>query len=671
MKSLLKWFIIIGGVLFTLIITAAFIIPQFIDTKKYKPIIERKVAQATGRSFTFGDDIDVSVFPWVGVKLTDLHFGNPKMFQDKDMVSVESFEVRLKVIPLLSRKIEVKTFVLDSPKIYLEKLKDGRANWQGIGAKHGGIKEKQEQKGRSVQDRRLPIQGLKVGSFSITNGQLIYRDQSTKYEKAVTDMRLNLTNISLDSPFGIKFGARIDGKPISLEGKAGPIGKEPGKGTIAMDLVLKALDVLHVKLNGSVIDPATSRIIDLKIDIASFSPRKLMASLNLDFPIKTGDPMVLDAVAFKAHLKGNKNSISFFDGVLNLDDSNLGFTATAKEFDKPNLEFDLQLDQIDLDRYLPDPPPEKASSHKNRDTEDTEKKKTDYDPLRNLLADGKIMVGEVKVKGAIVEDIVVHIMAENGIITMDPLDMKLYQGSVASSVKLNVQQNDPAANVNLDVIGIQVAPLIKDTVDKELIEGAMKANLKLSMKGDALDIIKKSLNGQGQILFTDGAIFGIDLADSVRNVQTRLGIGEKPKEKLRTDFAELEIPFTVNNGIVNTIATHLVSPLIRVITAGDIDLVQELLNLRIEPKFVATLKGQGDAKERSGLMVPVLVTGNFTSPKIRPDLKRMLSVGEVPLNAGELKKQVLGSGKEYGKLALPDKKQAPKKVTGLLEGFTN
>ena len=63
MKSIIKWLFIFGGVFIVLIIAAVIIIPQFIDVKKYKPVIEQKVAEATGRAFTLGDDIDLSIFP--------------------------------------------------------------------------------------------------------------------------------------------------------------------------------------------------------------------------------------------------------------------------------------------------------------------------------------------------------------------------------------------------------------------------------------------------------------------------------------------------------------------------------------------------------------------------------------------------------------------------------
>nr|NJM03051.1 AsmA family protein [Desulfobacula sp.] len=137
MKGIVKWTGVIVGGIMVLIIAAALIIPRVIDIKKYKPVIQEKIASATGRTFSFGDDMDVSVFPWVGVSLTDLHLGNPDGYQEKDMVTVKRFEVRLKVMPLLSRRIEVKTFVLDRPEIYLEKMKDAAATGRGWERRRG------------------------------------------------------------------------------------------------------------------------------------------------------------------------------------------------------------------------------------------------------------------------------------------------------------------------------------------------------------------------------------------------------------------------------------------------------------------------------------------------------------------------------------------------------
>jgi AsmA protein len=91
MKKVFKWLAIAGGALIVLVITAVILIPQFVDVEKYKPRIEQIVTEKTGRPFKLGGEIDLSVFPWVGVRLTDLRLGNPPGFDESDFVSVESF----------------------------------------------------------------------------------------------------------------------------------------------------------------------------------------------------------------------------------------------------------------------------------------------------------------------------------------------------------------------------------------------------------------------------------------------------------------------------------------------------------------------------------------------------------------------------------------------------
>ena len=84
------------------------------------------------------------------------------------------------------------------------------------------------------------------------------------------------------------------------------------------------------------------------------------------------------------------------------------------------------------------------------------------------------------------------------------------------------------------------------------------------------------------------------------------------------------VPFSVTNGQTTINGTRLISPLLRVTADGTADLVRERLDISAEPRFVATLVGQGDSKKRSGLTVPVLVSGTFEEPKFTPDLMGIL-----------------------------------------------
>jgi AsmA protein len=168
---------------------------------------------------------------------------------------------------------------------------------------------------------------------------------------------------------------------------------------------------------------------------------------------------------------------------------------------------------------------------------------------------------------------------------------------------------------------VQAGPLLRDVLKKDLLEGTANADASLQMDGDDPALIKKTLNGKGRFVFADGAVKGIDLAGMARDAKAALGLAKASDQKPKTDFSELNAPFTITNGLVNTAGTTLNSPLLRVLATGKANLVDESLDMRVETKVVGSLKGQGDAKEREGITVPILVTGTFNSPSFAPDMK--------------------------------------------------
>jgi AsmA protein len=669
MKKLLKWVLILGGGLFLLVVVALLIVPMFVDVQKYKPEIEKKVSEATGRPFSIGGKLELSLFPWAGLAFSDLHLGNPSGFKEKDFVSVKSFEARVKLLPLLSRDVQVKRFILEGPRIVLEKSKTGQGNWEDIGKPSGEVPSKPPKKGEKPPEKGLgeglPIKAIAVGEFAITEGDVLWIDQSTGERKEISDVTLRLYDVSLDRPIRFAFSAKLDDQPLSMEGKAGPVGKDPGKGTIPLDLVVKALKELDISLKGNIVNPATRPQFDLALQVSSFSPRKLVAALGQTFPVTTADPEALNRVSLQAKVRGDQEHVSVSDGVLDLDESKLSFSIKAKDYSKPDVQFDLNLDTIDLDRYLPPPAEEKTTEEKTKGPA-AQQDKIDYTPLRRLVLDGSMRVGKLKAHGAKMQDLYLKVSGKNGRFDLEPLTAKLYGGDLSAAGALDVGKDIPKSNLEVHAKEIQAGPLLKDVLEKDLLEGNVQAEVALSMAGDEAEAIKRTLNGKGDLLFKDGAIVGIDLAGMVRNAKAAFGLAEKKAERPKTDFSELHSPFTITDGIVDTTDTSLVSPLLRVLVAGKANLVNETLDFRVEPKFVTTLKGQGDTKERSGVTVPVLVTGTFSSPTFRPDLKGMLTKGlqEGIPKPSDLKKILPGQGTESG-----DLKSLEEKGKDLLKGL--
>jgi AsmA protein len=655
MNKAIKWGLIVCASLVVLVIAVLLIAPAFIDIRDYKPELEKKVAEATGRPFSVGDDLSLSLFPWAGISFSDLRLGNTPAFSEKELITVKSFEVRVKLLPLISKDIQVKRFILNEPNITLVKNKSGRVNWAQPGdTKEKAPAEKTEKKSKEpAAEAGLPIEDLTVGEFAIKNGSVIWIDHTTATRKEITAVNLSLQDVSLERPVKLSFSAMLDNQPVSVDGTVGPVGKDFKQATIPLDLDVKALKQLILKLKGTLKNPASKPGIDMAVEIEAFSPRKLMETMGQKFPVATSDPKVLERVALKANLKGDASKVAVTNGILNLDESTLKFSLNASDFSRPNLAFDLNLDRINLDRYLPPKSEKQPAAEKP-----AEKKPTDYAPLRKLILDGRIQIGQLVASKAKIQDLLLQIKAKNGIFNLDPLKLALYQGNVSGKGNFNVQAPTPKSSVNLNVEKIQAGPLLKDVLEKDILEGVTNAQLKLNMSGEDAAMIKKTLNGTGQVRFNDGAIIGIDLAGMVRNVKAAFGLEQSPDQRPRTDFAELNAPFSIKNGLVHTPETRLQSPLIRIIAAGDANLVNEKLDFRVEPKVVASIKGQGDAEQRSGLMVPVLVSGTFSEPQFTPDLAGVAKK--------QLQEKILGSGKGE---KLLDKKGLEETAKGALKSI--
>ena len=76
-----------------------------------------------------------------------------------------------------------------------------------------------------------------------------------------------------------------------------------------------------------------------------------MEALGQPVPV-TADANVLTAVAVQADLKGSRNAVSLAP-LVKLDESNVTGSFSVSDVSRGALRFDLTMDQIDADRYLP------------------------------------------------------------------------------------------------------------------------------------------------------------------------------------------------------------------------------------------------------------------------------------------------------------------------------
>ena len=131
MFTLLKWLV---GFLLTvsfLILLAIIIVPRVVDPNDYRDEITQLVKDKTGRDLSLSGDLSVSVFPWLGVATEGLSLSQPASIGG-DMLTVDSAQLRVKFLPLLSKQVEVDTIVLQQPSISLITLPNGDSSMDGL-----------------------------------------------------------------------------------------------------------------------------------------------------------------------------------------------------------------------------------------------------------------------------------------------------------------------------------------------------------------------------------------------------------------------------------------------------------------------------------------------------------------------------------------------------------
>ena len=328
-------------------------------------------------------------------------------------------------------------------------------------------------------------------------------------------------------------------------------------------------------------------------------------------------------------------------------DSTIKARITMANLTHPSIGFDLDIDQLDLDRYLPPKPSAGGGTGAKQKAEEP----FDLSGLRNLRANGTVRIGSLKAQNLRASNVRFDIKANDGRVDVSPLVANLYQGSLAGAVSVNAAPATPTFAVRQNLTGVNVGPLLKDAANNDMLEGRGNVTLDVTTQGNTVAALKRALNGSAAVRLVDGAVKGIDVAGSIRNAKDKLGTlrGEHKQaadKSQKTDFSELTSTFHIRNGIATNNDLTLKSPLLRVGGEGTIDLGQDSINYLVKASIVGTTKGQGgrEVGDLRGLTVPVRATGPLAAPSYQLDFGAMVTEAAKQQVEKVITDRLLGSG---------------------------
>jgi len=408
-----------------------------------------------------------------------------------------------------------------------------------------------------------------------------------------------------------------------------------------------------------------------KLSLDPVNLRQLMERFGVA-PPETADPAVLQRFALSTDIKAGKTQAALDKLEIQLDDSKLSGNAKVLLRQPQGYRFALNLDSIDLDRYLPPPadkPADKPAAETPKQPAGQEQPLFPVETLRQLDVDGTFSVGTLIVSKLKLEKASIQVKAKDGDVRIGNKVGAFYQGNLNGSLGVNAKGKTPTLSVKQDMQGIQAEPLLTDLTGKGHMSGAGRFFIDVNGAGQTVGAIKKSLGGKLNFAFTDGAVNGFNLGRMLREGAAKLKGQTLPPEQAeqKTDFSELTGSAVIKKGVLNNQDLSAKSPLIRVTGKGTVNIGNDTLDYKVKPVLVSSLKGQGgkELDNLKGVPIPVHLTGPLSKPDWSVDLAAALTESQ----KGKLKEKATQEIQKA--LGGEDGKKLPGGLDGVVKGLFN
>lgn len=306
MAKPLKIALIVFAVLVLLLVAAAIALPLLFDPNQFRAQISDAVHKETGRQFEVGN-IDLRVFPWLRVAVTDARLGNAQGFGDEPFAAVHELDVGVRLMPLLlDRQVQVSSVTLDGLRLNLAVNKDGVSNWQDLIDRQEKQEEAPEQAEAEGQSS-FKLEDIDIGGIEISDAAIRYSDA-----KAGTAYRVE--------PLNLEIGELQPGEPFDLDLSLTALSDAP---KAAADITLKSTVTPDMEVNKITLKDARIGFKAKAEDPALDAQGELVAQIVADLAnqLFTLDGLELKTEASGKAVPGGKQSAKL-SGAVRFDQKN-------------------------------------------------------------------------------------------------------------------------------------------------------------------------------------------------------------------------------------------------------------------------------------------------------------------------------------------------------------
>jgi hypothetical protein len=542
------------------------------------------VTSSTGRSFEIKGDLEVHLSLWPRIIANDIVMGNAEWSKDPTMAQIKRVDFTISIPKLMIGRLSFPQVSLSDFHLALEANKDGTPNWVF---------------GKAGKKREFPH----IGSLSIDNGTLTFRDPTIN-----TDLSFVINTLAAKGEKDTMVEAIGKGKFRGMDTKLYLRGGAllalrradrpyPIKATLKVGMT-------KASINGTLLDPLNLKKEKVNFVLEGSDLAQLYPITGVPFPptpayklsgylTHTNDIWTFERIEGKV----GKSDLS---GDLSVDGSKI-----------PQLIIgDLEsrsLDLKDLSGFIG------ASPGKKRRDRVLPTKPFNLEKIRAADVDVLFKGEEIINEDLPIEKMDAHLVIKDGTLKLTPLNFETAGGHLVTAITMDGRKSPIITHADITAKGLHLAELFPTSKLTASNQGIIGGRTKLDATGDSISQMMGTANGEAALIMDGGSISemllrlsNLDLANSFLVL---LG-GDKnvPIRCMVANFKAVEGDFKVQDLVLDT-------PKVNITGDGNVNFADESLHLRL----VAQSKGFSLVSLRG----PILVTGTFIKPKVKPDTTKV------------------------------------------------
>ena len=506
MRFLLRFLL----VLLLLVAASGFLLVARINTESNKAAISEMVLAATGFELIIGGDLSLSLFPDLGLSLTDVRLKNPGFPQE--LASTSSAALSVEINPLLRGQIKIKEIsTIDLHANYFVDA-NGTSMWS-VGATKPGVDSRNPSSPKGLTE--LPA--FSVDRLRIGNASIDIRDASNQTRYQIDNLSLDSRDTNLEGrPFSLalQFDYENNGMsaaiPMALRSN---VQADLGNGSFQFsDLQLSITPLLvtgAMTVSGFPADP----IYEGSLTAEDFDVITLMESLDLKEP----DPAAgfgLDAdrmLNFSARFNGSAQRATLSDFDLNFAGSLIETDAEvrlATDLAPLNISYNVNAGSLDLSAFFT----EQLPAAEETPTELTEA--AQYQPQAELPVElissisllGGISVESVTINDLQLQDVNAYTNVEDGVLDIEVPPVSLFEGSAQGTIRLSTRGEAPELEFTQTISNVNLSELTPLVTRFSAVNGFLQAESSYTATGGTVEAILDSLSGNSAFSITNNSV---------------------------------------------------------------------------------------------------------------------------------------------------------------------